>query len=389
MEKELMFRDLKLNYLIIFLTKNKMKNIKIILTVIFTLIISFSAFSQNYDLRITQLNTSGTIGGTVDFLCEISASSGAYKLGGGNYVFTFNTLGVTGAGATLVNPNVSMNSGLWTPMTLTTPAGTRMSINTEYNGSAGSGLQLTAGVWTNLATVRMVIIDPTVSGNIVWRVITPSITNAFLDDNATLLSFGTFTGVNQLLPVELASFTSSVSRNNVKLDWQTASEINNRSFSIERKNSASEWSRIGEVQGNGTTTEIKNYKFDDRNLMTGKYRYRLKQIDNNGNFEYFLLQNEVEVGVPDKFELSQNYPNPFNPTTKINYDHPVDSKVSLKIYDMTGREITSLVNTFQTAGYYVIQFNASNMASGMYFYNIIAEGSGKNFVTTKKMVLVK
>ncbi|CAN5451667.1 hypothetical protein BH10BAC5_BH10BAC5_15670 [soil metagenome] len=366
-----------------------MKTIKIILLIITLVVFIGKANSQSYDLRITQLNTSGTIGGTVDFLCEVSASSGSYKLGGGNYVFTYNTAGVSGVGAALVNPNASMNTGLWTPMTVTNPAGTRISINTEYNGSAGSGVQLTSGTWTILATVRMTIVNPAVTGNILWRIVSPSITNAFLDDNATLLTFGTFTGVNQLLPVELASFTSSVDRNNVKLNWQTANETNNHSFQIERKHAAEEWIKMGEIQGAGTTQEAKNYKFDDRNLITGKYQYRLKQIDNNGNFEYHSLQNEVEVGIPNKFELSQNYPNPFNPTTKINYDLPFDSKVSLKIYDLTGREIASLVNKNQTAGYYVVQFNASSMASGMYFYNFIAESSSQKFITTKKMVLVK
>ncbi|CAN5451185.1 hypothetical protein BH10BAC5_BH10BAC5_15620 [soil metagenome] len=96
-----------------------------------------------------------------------------------------------------------------------------------------------------------------------------------------------------------------------------------------------------------------------------------------------------DSNLPLSFELSQNYPNPFNPATNIKYALPVESKVSLKIYDMTGREIASLVNSVQTAGYYVVQFNASNMASGMYFYNIIAEGSSQKFITTKKMVLVK
>ena len=366
-----------------------MKTIKQFALLILLLIFSGSAFSQSYDLRITQSNTGGTPGSTVDFLCEITSPSGNYKLGGGNYVFTFNVLGLTAAGAALVNPNPALNSGLWTPMTLTAPGGTRISINTEYNGPAGSGVQITSGVWTTIATVRMVIVDPAQTGNLLWRTVTPSRTNAFLDDNTIELTYGTFTGVNNVLPVELALFTSSVERNNVKLNWQTNTEINNQSFSIERKHALEEWQMVGNVAGSGTTHDIKNYKFDDRSLSTGKYKYRLKQTDFNGNYKYLDLQNEVEVGIPNKFDISQNYPNPFNPTTKINYDLPFDSKIEIKLYDISGREVADILNTLQSAGYYTVNFNASALSSGVYFYQINANGGNQSFVKTKKMLVVK
>ncbi|HEX2788358.1 MAG TPA: T9SS type A sorting domain-containing protein [Ignavibacteria bacterium] len=194
-----------------------------------------------------------------------------------------------------------------------------------------------------------------------------------------------------ILPVELMSFTYNVNRNIVNLNWSTNSEINNSGFDIERRIAGSNtWSKIGNVEGSGNTNEPKNYSFTDNGLQTGKYNYRLKQIDFNGNYEYHNLSGEVIVGVPGKFDLSQNYPNPFNPVTKINYDLPVDGKVNLRIYDITGREVANLVNGIQTAGYYTIQFNASNFASGVYFYRIISEGTaGQQFVMTKKMVLVK
>ncbi len=196
---------------------------------------------------------------------------------------------------------------------------------------------------------------------------------------------------NAPLPVELASFTASTDRRNVNLNWTTSSEQNNTGFDIERKLSSSQsWSKVGFVAGNGNSTSPRNYGFEDRNVETGKYNYRLKQIDNNGNHKYHQLSSLVDVGIPTKFDLSQNYPNPFNPTTKINYDLPFDSKVSIRLFDMTGREVAIIVNATQTAGYYTAQFNGSNLASGVYFYNIIAEGGNTaKFVTTKKMVLVK
>lgn len=193
---------------------------------------------------------------------------------------------------------------------------------------------------------------------------------------------------NSALPVELASFTSTANGRDVTLNWTTATETNNSGFDVERSVNGI-WSKVGNVSGNGTTTSPVNYTFTDRNLASGKYNYRLKQIDFNGNFEYFNLSSEVNVGIPEKYNLAQNYPNPFNPSTTISYDLPFDSKVSIKLFDMSGREVSSLVNEVKTAGYYSVNFNASNLSSGVYFYRISAEGNGQNFVSTKKMMLVK
>ena len=192
-----------------------------------------------------------------------------------------------------------------------------------------------------------------------------------------------------VLPVELASFTSTVNRKDVTLNWTTTMENNNSGFEVERSVVNGNWSKVGFVQGNGTSTSSVDYLFIDRGLNTGKYNYRLKQIDFNGNFEYFNLSNEIGIGVPTRYDLSQNYPNPFNPTTKINYDLPRDGKVSIKLFDISGREVVTLVNNVQTAGYYTITFDGSNLSSGTYFYRISAESDGQNFVTSKKMILIK
>ncbi|MEO6695710.1 MAG: T9SS type A sorting domain-containing protein [Ignavibacteria bacterium] len=194
---------------------------------------------------------------------------------------------------------------------------------------------------------------------------------------------------NSALPVELTSFYSNVVSRNVVLKWTTETEINNSEFIIERSLVNGEWLMIGNVSGNGTTSSSHSYSYTDRGLNSGNYNYRLKQIDYNGNFEYFNLSNEVVIGIPESFNLSQNYPNPFNPSTRIDYDINVDGKVSLKLLDMSGKEVASLVNEIQTAGYYSIILNADNLSSGIYFYTINVAGSGKNFLMTKKMMLVK
>jgi hypothetical protein len=219
---------------------------------------------------------------------------------------------------------------------------------------------------------------PTVSGALSPQGVVLNIIQNYIENNGGQL------------PVELASFTSSIDNRKVTLNWSTVTEENNAGFSIERKPvSSTVWSSVGSVNGAGNSNSVKNYSFTDNNLATGKYNYRLKQSDYNGNFEYFNLSNEVNIGVPNKFALSQNYPNPFNPTTNINYGLPFDSKVMIKIFDITGREVSQIVNTVQPAGYYSINFNASVLSSGVYFYQITADGGNQSFAKTLKMMLIK
>lgn len=187
-----------------------------------------------------------------------------------------------------------------------------------------------------------------------------------------------------IVPVELAGFTASVKGSNVTLNWETATEINNLGFQIERQSNSS-WDEIGFVDGHGTTSESNSYSFTDRNLPAGMYNYRIKQIDFDGSYEYYELQNAVEVGAPDNFELSQNYPNPFNPTTKITYSVPVDGFVNLAIYNVLGEKVADLVNTNVKAGSYEVTFDATNFASGMYLYRM----ESGDFVSIKKMMILK
>jgi len=192
-----------------------------------------------------------------------------------------------------------------------------------------------------------------------------------------------------IVPVELTSFTASVTDNDVKLLWETATEINNSGFSIERKYSNSEFMEVGFVPGFGTTSETKSYSFDDQNLRTGEYTYRLKQIDFDGTFTYSDEVN-VDVIAPASFSLDQNYPNPFNPSTRISFSLAVDSKVSLKVFDVLGQEVASLINQDLTQGVHTYDFNATGINSGVYFYKIEATGvNGNEFVDVKKMILVK
>ncbi len=242
----------------------------------------------------------------------------------------------------------------------------------------------------------------------------PSVNGHFIvvDGSPDNYSGFVFAGVNQnglyynsvpdaVIPVELASFSAIVEGQKVHLNWQTATELNNRGFDIERKNPSlntlqgadnSSWEKIGYVTGSGSSSEIKSYSFIDDKVTAGIYTYRLKQIDFDGSFQY---SNEVEVNIslPGKFSLNQNYPNPFNPSTIISYSIPSNSSVRLELFSLTGEKLASLVNTVQNAGYYNIEFNSDilGISSGAYFYRLTAidNHTGKNFIETKKLLLLK
>jgi len=192
------------------------------------------------------------------------------------------------------------------------------------------------------------------------------------------------------LPVELTTFTAEIKGTNVLLNWKTATEVDNYGFEIERSNvkremsNEYEWEKIGFAEGHGNSNSPKDYSYLDKKPFGGsKFKYRLKQVDTDGKFEY---SDEIEVEVvPTEFVLYQNYPNPFNPTTKIRYQLPRESKVILKIYDILGAEVITLLNARKEPGVYEVDFNAANLPSGIYFYKLTA-GS---FTDSKKMILLK
>jgi len=189
---------------------------------------------------------------------------------------------------------------------------------------------------------------------------------------------------NPFIPVELVSFNSTVSGNKVNLSWKTATEVNNSGFEIERKIAETNWIKIGFVKGQGSTTESSSYSFIDSPNKNRKISYRLKQIDFDGSYEYSGVV-EADLSIPLEFALAQNYPNPFNPATTINYSLANRSKVDLKVYNILGKQVVSLVNEMQDAGNYSVKFDASKLSSGVYFYELNA-GS---FSAKKKMILVK
>jgi len=199
-----------------------------------------------------------------------------------------------------------------------------------------------------------------------------------------VLAYGSVGGT---LPVELSSFNAVQSKGSVILNWETATEKNNSGFAVERKGENENWKSIAFVQGFGTSTEIHNYSYTDQTIGSGKYSYRLKQMDHDGSFEYSQV---VEVLLtPSEFKMYNNYPNPFNPSTIISYELPTDAFVTLKVFNTTGEQVAELVNEYQVSGKYNKSFNTttlnSSLPSGIYF----AELRASEKVQRIKMMLLK
>jgi len=198
------------------------------------------------------------------------------------------------------------------------------------------------------------------------------------------------------LPVELTSFNASIDGNSVVLKWTTETEINNFGFQIERalihpdNSYPMEFTLIGFVNGSGNSNSQKIYSFRDELSVPAKYIYRLKQIDTDGKYRY-IKSMEVSFNLLSDYQMFQNYPNPFNPATTISYTLPYESNVTIKIFNSLGTEVRSIVNEKLNSGSYSLSINASDLASGIYFYRIEAYSIeyGVSFIDTKKMTIIK
>jgi hypothetical protein len=162
--------------------------------------------------------------------------------------------------------------------------------------------------------------------------------------------------------------------------------VNNYGFEVERTFSLTTpgWERIGFIEGRGNSNSPKDYSFTDNLQKQNIYHYRLKQIDIDGQYEYSSVVS-IEFIIPNQYTLNQNYPNPFNPATNISYYLPVDGFVTIKIFDIMGSEVSTIINENQKAGSYSTTFDGSKYASGLY----ICRMTSGNFTHSIKMLMLK
>jgi hypothetical protein len=189
------------------------------------------------------------------------------------------------------------------------------------------------------------------------------------------------------LPVQLTSFTASAKKFDITLEWKTASEKNNYGFDIERQSADGIWTKIGFIGGNGSTTIPREYTYTDRNAPPGQLKYRLKQTDFDGAFEYSSVVEVVSGATDPLFMLGQNYPSPFNPITTIEFSIRDDSPTTLKVYNMLGQEVATLIDgqSLSSGLIHRVTFDGRQLSSGTYYYIL---NSGK-YSAVKKMILLK
>jgi hypothetical protein len=303
-----------------------------------------------------------------------------------SYYVNFNNAALSNPVLSNINPKYTAGSptGDYNAMTVQITLG-KIAVTISFTGDvSGTGdvLSTTAPNGELMATVTLDITNPNATSALSWDV-----TNStMLASNPLFPVTNNYQGsYDAALPVELSTFTASAIQNKVDLKWQTKTEVDNYGFDIERRISTGEWNKIGFVQGHGNSNSPKQYNYTDKDLFAdgSKFQYRLKQIDNDGKFEYSDVV-EVEV-VPTEFELSQNYPNPFNPATTIRFSLPKQTQMKLNLYNMLGELVETIAEGNYEAGNYKINFSASNLPSGVYVYRI----ESSEFTQTKKMMLLK
>ncbi|MCL5267093.1 MAG: T9SS type A sorting domain-containing protein [Bacteroidetes bacterium] len=205
------------------------------------------------------------------------------------------------------------------------------------------------------------------------------------------------------LPVQATDFMATAGAASVTLTWKTQSEVDNAGFNVIRQ--SADWELIASytsnssLKGLGTSSTGRAYQFVDTKVKSGAtYNYKIQSVNAQSMTTNDLVTLSVTVNIPKAYALYQNYPNPFNPTTAISYQLSEASHVTLRVYDVLGREVAILVDGEENAGVYKVAFNGARYASGVYFYRLVAsevepiaaEGTnGKQFVAIKKFMLVK
>jgi len=344
-------------------------------------------FTVDYQVKGNELTTASTL---ASLNADITYDSTALRfISGTNWSSGLSS--ENGYSSHIQSNPTDSGSVRWVRVSVVAP-----NVNSDGSGTI-PGMNIT-GDYVTFVRVNFIILDNTTSVTISISERTNQI-GLFENPNNSPNSFEITDQIldppvtinEEPLPVNLASFSATVKSRDVKLQWQTSFEENNSGFDVERKNiSENEWKKLSFVNGKINKNTPTDYEFTDKKVSSGNYQYRLKQIDVNGNYNYYELNNTVNVGIPDKFSLSQNYPNPFNPSTKIDFELPENSIISLIIYDIAGREMIRLINNMKyDAGYFTKEINCKELSSGTYIYRLISDNNGRKYDVSKKMTLIK
>ncbi len=367
------------------------KFVQVIFVFLFVILVCETAFAQRTATHtLTNFNVN-TITNKFSFdIYSIRTGGTSIRVGNTSYYIDFNFNALTNPVISNINTKFSTESetldyDLMTVLVVSNKIA--VTINFTGNGDGtGELLSTTPTIGERICTITLDITNQASNANITWDLVNSAMQTPLLQALVSTYE-GSF---NAPLPVELSSFTSKLMNDKVQLNWSTKTEVNNFGFDIERSTDGISFSKIGFVEGHGNSNSEKNYSYTDAPKSSSKYSYRLKQLDTDGKYEYSKIVEVDYVVKPTEYALSQNYPNPFNPSTVIKYQLPKDNFVSLKVYNAIGQEVANLVNEVKPTGVYEVNFDASNLSSGIYYYILrIGSGSSNEFTRTNKMVLLK
>lgn len=377
-----------------------MKNFN--LTILFILILFvYNVFATSVNGRFVVVKSDTS---KLSVKLQINTDTGKDDMGGATIVISFDKNVLSYTSDPVINKDFvfhNFSGGYYKQASVTKPLSDKLWINIvlpKENNNKGTLVSGPNG-WTDVVTINFDIKSQHDSSTVKWLK-----SNLFWQiydaDNTTSWSVGKFTDLVYVpAKIELLSFTAQLLDNsNVQLDWSTISYEDNEGFDIERSqisnvNDQNNYEKIGFVKSQNILNKSVNYSFtDDKASVSGNLKYRIKSINNDGS-STILGEVETSASLPVNFELAQNYPNPFNPSTTIKYTIPNNvtlsgvegSKVVLKIYDILGNEIKTLVNEEQTPGVHEVKFDATGLTSGVYFYKL----DTPKFTSTKKMILLR
>lgn len=190
--------------------------------------------------------------------------------------------------------------------------------------------------------------------------------------------------IDGTVPVELSFFNVQHNSFEIVIDWQTASEINNKGFEISRSTDGKLYTLLEFINGQGSSTEKSNYLFIDKSPLAGEFYYKLEQVDFDGSRNTLRIEKISTPGATE-YSLSGNYPNPFNPSTTIKFNLPESADVKFSVHNVTGQTVREINYSARPAGQNEIKFESSGLSSGIYFYKI----SSSFGILFDKMILVK
>jgi len=380
-----------------------MKRTTFLLGVIFVSLFCFNALlAQSYDLQLVLVNNDATVGGNFDVNIQIRSVGGTFALGTSNLVFTYNTSGFdplilvwdATKGKWIAQDITSHNfsGGSYNTMDVTEPVTGRVSTNIELQ-STNNGTTVSS-IWMDVVTIRFKIKNPAATSGMVWRTSTPNRTVVFLDNESTEATANNLIGLDTAIPVELTMFTAEAFDGTVELKWRTETETENFGFHIYRSMAEkSDYTQINTeiIRGAGTSPQAQSYSYEDRNVQSGNtYYYKLSDVDYNGSMNFHGPISVIIEALPTEYQLEQNFPNPFNPETSISFDLKEAGKVSLKIYNLQGQLVRTLVDENKPAGRFSVKWNGmgengSTVASGIYMYILDVN----NFKQSQKLIFMR